>query len=68
MGGEPINYKDGTLDVPHLGITLRTVFAAAERLHDKSKGRKVKVNLRGVYVGTIQLASPKPNKEQNGNP
>jgi hypothetical protein len=55
--GEPIKYKDGTVDVPHLGITLRSLFAAAANEHDiELRGRKVRVTTRGVYIGTIQLA------------
>lgn len=51
-----LTYKDGTLDVPHWGISLRTLFGAAIRDHDVVKmGRRVQVTLKGVYIGEIQL-------------
>lgn len=62
---EDIPYKDGKLDVPHLGITLRTLFAAAAEYHDiHTDGRKVKIYLRGVYIGTIQLSDAGKKKEE----
>jgi len=52
----PLVYKDGTVDVPHLGITLRAIFGAALAGHDiMEKGRNVTITLKGVKVGQIQL-------------
>ena len=55
-----IIYKDGTVDIPHWGVSFRAVFGAAAANHDISgHGRYVKVTLNGVYIGTIQLADGK---------
>mgnify|MGYP001791681604 CR=1 FL=1 len=55
-GNTQLDYKDGTVDVPHWGISLRTIFGCATSQHDVAKrGRHVKVTLRGVYIATIQL-------------
>jgi len=55
-----ITYKDGTVDIPHWGVSFRAVFGAAVAKHDMAKlGRHVKVTLNGVYIGTIQLADGK---------
>jgi len=51
-----ITYRDGTVNVPHWGITLRTLFGVASSHHDISKlGRRVAVTLDGVYIAEIQL-------------
>jgi len=52
-----ITYKDSTVDIPHWGVSFRAVFGAAVAQHDMVKnGRLVAVTLKGVYIGTIQLA------------
>ena len=52
--------KDGTVDIPHWGVSFRAVFGAAAANHDiTNNGRHVKVTLNGVYIGTIQLADGK---------
>lgn len=57
-------YKDGTVDIPHWGVSVRSVFGAAAANHDIVKqGRLVRVTLNGVYIGTIQLAD-KREKER----
>lgn len=51
-----ITYRAGTVNVPHWGITLRTLFGVAAKNHDIAKdGRRVAVTLDGVYIGEIQL-------------
>lgn len=52
-----VTYKDGTVNVPHLGISLRTIMGAAAQNHDIARdGRLVKLTYKSVYIGTIQLA------------
>ena len=54
-------YKNGAVDVPHMGVSLRKVFGAAAVHHDVGKkGRLVPVTLNGVYIGTIQLMDHPP--------
>jgi hypothetical protein len=56
-------YSNGAVDVPHWGISLRTIFGAAAQQHDIAKhGRKVNITLRGVYIGTLQLADNRQGK------
>lgn len=51
-----LRYAAGTVDVPHLGITLRRIFGCAGQFHDIERdGREVKITVEGVYVGTLQL-------------
>jgi len=53
---DPLVYKDGAIDVPHWGITLRAIFGAALQHHDiMEKGRNVTITLKGVKIGQIQL-------------
>lgn len=61
-----ISYKDGVVDIPHWGVSMRAVFGAAAANHDLVRsGRLVRVTLNGVYIGTIQLAD-KREKEKRG--
>lgn len=53
---ERLVYKDGAVDIPHMGIALRAIFGAALNGHDiVSQGRLVNVTLNGVKIGQIQL-------------
>lgn len=56
QSNDDLVYKDGTISVPHWGITLRTLFGAASKEHNIAKlGRRVAITLDGVYIGEIQL-------------
>ncbi len=52
---ETLTYQDGTVDVPHIGVTLRSIFGAAAAHNIARDGRQVKITLRGVKIGSIQL-------------
>lgn len=59
-----IVYKDGAVDIPHWGVSFRSVFGAAVAGHDMARdGRLVKVTLKGVYIATIQLADGRKKLE-----
>ena len=52
------NSKDLTLDIPHLGITLRSIMGAADAAAREMSPypRKWKLMYKDVIIGNIQLA------------
>lgn len=54
------NTKDFSLDIPHLGLTLRSIMgaAAASAADMPEYRRRWKLTYKGASIGTIQLATP----------
>lgn len=54
------NPEKHTLDIPHLGITLRSIMGAAHTAASDMKTYRRNWNLiyKDVKIGSIQLASP----------
>lgn len=50
-----------TIDVPHLGITLRTIMGTANTAASEMRPfrRRWRLTYKGSSIGTIQLANPK---------
>ena len=55
------NSKDFTLDIPHLGITLRSIMGAADAAAREmpTYQRRWKLIYKNAAIGSIQLASSK---------
>jgi hypothetical protein len=69
------------LDIPDLGVTLRTVFGVAAKAYETTPVRQWKLRYKGALVGTIQLADKnykparitaslvkQPNRKQHARP
>lgn len=62
------NAEDGTLAVPDLGITLRTLLAAAAKGYSTRPRRNWRVLYKGAIIGTIRIKVPRKRSDgQNVN-
>lgn len=59
--------ENNTLQVPDLGVTLRTLMACAARGYEVSKKRQWKLLYKGAVIGSVKIKDDHLKGNENGN-
>lgn len=62
-----VDIDNNTLQVPDLGVTLRTLMACAARGYGETKKRQWKLLYKGAVIGSVKIKDDHLKGNENGN-